>query len=239
MSKHTFLLADTETTIDGLVADFGAIVCDRKGNILTQCAVLTGGVFTDSTNHPLFFNDDAGYLWTKASLARRYEAYENMLSSGSRMIASVPAINNWLAKAVAMHNPILTAYNLAFDVDKCTNTGIDLTLFSKRFCLMQAAQTAYAHTKAYKRMVLECHAFNPRTDLGNMTFQTKAEIMARFVLNSPTLPDEPHTALEDVIYYELPILKKLCKSKSTKWLLNEPRPMTWRDCQVKDHFKPC
>ena len=238
MRKQYFLLIDTETTQDQLVADFGAIVIDRKGNILNQCAVLTGGIYTDPANHPLFFTSDSDPVWGKAHLDRRYETYRRMIKSGSRMIATVPAINNWLAKAAASYQPIMTAYNLPFDTHKCANTGIDLTLFNQSFCLWKASYTQWALTKAYKRMILECHGFNSPTEHGNMSYKTNAEMMARFVLDNPGLQDEPHTALEDLVFYELPILVKLLKQRSTKWLLNETRGFDWKTVQVRNHFKP-
>lgn len=238
MRRQHFLIIDTETTQDQLVADFGAIIIDRKGNILNQCAVLIGGIFTDPANHPLFFTTDPDGIWSESGQRRRYENYRRMLKSGSRMIASVNAVNNWLAKAAATYSPIMTAYNLAFDLHKCLNTGIDLTLFPNQFCMWQAGVTAWAHTKAYRQMVLDCHAFNSPTALGNMSFKTNAEMMARFALNQPDLEDEPHTALEDIIFYELPILKRLLKAKTTKWLLNEPAGFDWQAVQVRDWFKP-
>lgn len=232
------MIVDTETTQDGLVADFGAVVCDRKGNIVNQCAVLVGGIFTDPDNHPLFFTSDPDGIWSKDGQDRRYKAYDRMLNSGSRMIASVNAINNWLGKAAAQYQPILTAYNLAFDLDKCVNTGIDLTFFNGSFCLWHASFAAWAHTKAYRKMVLDLHAFNPPTRFQNMSFKTNAETMARFCLNQPFLEDEPHTALEDVIYYEMPILRKLCRTKSNRWLLDNRVRADWRKVQVKEWFKP-
>ena len=87
-------------------------------------------------------------------------------------------------------------------------------------------------------MALETHAFNPPTRYANMTYKTNAETMARFCLNQASLEDEPHTALEDVIFYELPILRKLLRTKSNKWLLENSTKANWRDVQVKDWFKP-
>ena len=153
------------------------------------------------------------------------------------MIASVGAINRWLDKVKATYSPYLTAYNLAFDQDKCGNTGIDLAQFeeNKRFCLWHAAFNKWAGTKAYKNFALSVHAFNPPTDLGNMSYKTNAEVMARFVLGNPQLPDEPHTALEDAKFYELPILLRLlATTKKRAWL--NPEPFNWRKVQVRDHF---
>ncbi len=237
--KNYFCIIDTETTQDSLVADFAAVIVDRKGNVMSQCAVLVNGVFTDMEKHPLFYTSgDDSALWAKAGLPARYDRYNRMVENGSRMVCSVAAINRWIDKAIATYDPIVTAYNFAFDREKCANTGIDLTGFRTSFCLWQAAYSQYAHTKNYRKMVLALHAFNAPTSKGNMTFKTNAETMARFVTGNLDLEDEPHTALEDVIFYELPILVKLFKSKSVKKVLENAQPYNWRDCQVKDWFHP-
>lgn len=232
--KDYFCLADTETTMDDTVADFGAIICDRKGRIYASCSVLIAGVFGIS---PLFYiaSENEENLWSKQGKDRRYDTYLEMIEQGTRQIASVAAVNRWLSKAVGMYDPILTAYNLAFDVGKCRNTKIDLTMFTRRFCLMKAAQHKWGRSKAYKNFVLTVHAFNPPTALGNMAYKTNAETMARFVLDSPDLEDEPHCALEDVIDYELPILVKLVNSTKKKVWMN-PQGTSWQGVQVKDHF---
>ena len=235
--KDFFLTIDTETTQDGLVADFAAVISDRKGKVYAECAVLVNGVFTDMENHPLFhIHGDDSDLWSKAGLPKRYERYNAMVAGGQRMIASVGAINVWLAKAIAKYNPYLTAYNLAFDREKCANTGIDLTDFAdKQFCLWHAAVTKWGHTKKYRNFVLASLAFNKPTAKGNWSYKTNAEVMARFVLDNPMLEDEPHTALEDVLYYELPILTKLVNSTAKKnWL--KPEKFNWRKFQVVDHY---
>lgn len=234
--KDYFLTIDTETTQDDKVADFAAVITDRKGKIYAQCAVLVNGIFTDMENHPLFTNEDAGPLWNAASLSRRYGVYNSMVNSGARMIAGVNAINRWLDKAKAEYDPYLTAYNVAFDRNKCANTGIDLNPFAdKTFCLWHAAFTKWGTSKPYRQFVVETHAFNAPTKLHNMSYKTNAETMARFVLGNPTLEDEPHTALEDVLYYELPILNRLIKTTPKKVWLN-PTPFDWNKVQVKDWF---
>lgn len=235
--KDYLLTIDSETTRDNLVADFAAVISDRKGNIVNQCAVLISGVYDDPTNHPLFYDNSAGELWGKRNLPKRYEAYNAMIESGSRMIASAAAINRWLDRAVNTYNPVLTAYNLSFDLGKCANTGIDLTMLTRSFCMWQAAYTKWGNSKKFLQFVLDTHAFNNPTSKGNMTFKTNAEVMARFVLNQPELQDEPHTALEDIIFYELPILNALLKSTSTKKLIEESRAYDWKKCQVKDFYK--
>lgn len=234
--KQYCLIVDCETTQDNLVADFAAVIADRKGNIHAQCAVLTNEIYTDSKNHPLFFTSDTTGIWSKLGQDSRYKQYARMLESGSRMIASIGAINRWLDKAKAGYDPYLTAYNLPFDLDKCEKTGIDLTPFHRRFCLWAAAYTKWGKSKKFKEFILSAHAFNTPTELGNMTYKTNAEIMARFVLNNNTLPDEPHTALEDIIGYELPIFTKLARTEKMVDLCNSVA-YDWRQVQVKDHFK--
>jgi hypothetical protein len=235
--KNHFLIVDTETTQDSLVADFAAVIVDKHGNIVTQCAILVNGIFTDMEQHPLFHSfGDSNDIWSKAGLPARYARYNKMVEAGSRMVATPAAINRWLDKAAAQYAPILTAYNLAFDREKCGNTGIDLTQFPRSFCLWQAAYTEWAHTKKYREAALALHAFNAPTKHGNMSYKTNAETIARFCTGNLSLEDEPHTALEDIVYYELPILVKLLKKRSARWLLESPRAYNWRDCQVRDWF---
>ena len=78
--KNYFLIVDTETTQDNLVADFGAVICDAKGQIVTQCAVLIGGIY-NSPEHLLFFDSTApsDAISIKAGQDRRYATYNNML----------------------------------------------------------------------------------------------------------------------------------------------------------------
>lgn len=238
MARKYFLIIDTETTQTDKVADFGAVLCDKQGNVISECGVLVREYYLDKTNHPLFHvKGDADPLWGQANLPRRYADYDNMLVNGSRMLATVPAINSWLAKVNAKYRPITTAYNINFDLGKCRNSGIDLDIFQTKFCLWYASANKWMHTREYRQFILDNVAFNPPTKFGNMSFQTKAEPMARFVLGDPSLDDEPHTALEDAKFYELPILKKLVNTTSPSIYLN-PKPITWRDVQVKDWFKP-
>ena len=43
--KHYYLIVDTETTMDEKVADFGAVIIDRKGNIQAQAGILLNGIY--------------------------------------------------------------------------------------------------------------------------------------------------------------------------------------------------
>jgi hypothetical protein len=226
--KQYFLILDTETSITDKVADFAAVVCDRDGRIYNQCAILVNEVFGVDD---LFYDKSADSIWSRNSLDRRMARYNTMLDSGIRSIASVNAINRWLDKAQEKYNPALTAYNLAFDNSKCSNTGIDLSMFQDKFCLWAAAVGNICHTKAYRQFCLDNHLFNNRTDRGNMTYSTTAESVTGFLRGE--LSDEPHTALEDIVGYELPTLVHILAKKQWRGKIV---PYAWSKHQVNQHF---
>lgn len=226
--KQYFLAIDTETTITDKVADFGAVIHDRKGNIYAQCGILIKDIFGVDD---LFYDRNASGIWSRASINRRMDNYNQMLNSGIRMMASVNAINIWLAKAIGKYNPTLYAYNLAFDESKCRNTGIDLNGFTNRFCLWGAAVGNICKTKKYRQFVIENHLFNPPTEKRNMTFSTTAETVTAFLRGEWT--DEPHTSVEDIIGYEMPTLIHILGKKDWK---EKIVAYNWREFQVKDHY---
>lgn len=232
--KKFFLVIDTETTQTDHVADFGAIICDKQGRVHKECGVLVADFYTQRDDHPLFHMGD--FLGGKANLPRRYEEYDTMLHDGRRMLASVAAVNRWLARVNAEYSPILTAYNLAFDRGKMRNSGIDCDQFSESFCLWHAAAEKWGNSKRYRQFILDNHFIGNRTQHGHMGFQTKADCMAKFLLGSE-LPDEPHTALEDARDYEVPILAALVKNTPPKKYMN-PTPYSWRNYALRDWFQP-
>lgn len=226
--KQYFLVVDVETTITDKVADFGAVICDRKGEIFAQCGVLVQNVFgVDS----LFYDVNASGLWSKSSIDRRMDNYNAMLHSGTRMLASINAINRWLEKTKGKYNPTLTAYNLAFDTAKCRNTDIDLTMFENRFCLWGAAVGNICNTKAYKQFVMDNHLFNTPTGKRNMTYSTTAEAVTGFL--SGTMTNEPHTSIEDIIGYEIPTMVHILKKRGWR---DKVTPYNWKAHQVNQHF---
>lgn len=243
MKPDYFVIVDTETTqpnkaenIPAKVADFGAIVVNRKGDIMSQCAVMVLGIYNNAEKYPLFHQGDgAENIWAKENLPNRYNKYNDMLRAGARQYGSHNAINKWLALVKGKYNPYLTAYNLAFDTDKCNNTNIDLGMFSKRFCLMKAACDKWAISKKYRQFILDNHYFKEPTKLGNMSYLTKAETMAHFVTGDNLI--EPHTALEDARDFELPILLRLLETqKKSRW--ENPQGQSWQNRQVKDWYIP-
>lgn len=201
-NKHFYLIVDTETTINNKVADFGAVLVNRRGDILEQFACMVSGVFgkVDLFADPSLADDE---FWSEQSAKRRAKDYYSMIESGERSIASPALINLWLQGIKTRYNPTVTAYNIAFDLGKCRNTGINLGIFSNRFCLMKAAK-AHIVNEAYVEF---CHEHNFLTKKLRMP-STTADTMAKFILGID-LADEPHTALCDARDYEAPILKHL------------------------------
>lgn len=226
MKRQYFLVIDTETTLNNKVLDFAAVVCDRRGKIYHSCAVMVKDVELST----LYHNRDVGYFNT-ANLERRIAKYNDMIADGRRIMASVAAINRWLDKCLEKYNPVLTAYNLAFDYDKCNNTGIVLDKFTNRFCLWNAASSIICHRKPYLRYVLQNHLFNAPTPKRNMSFRTDAEAVAGFVTGA--FIDEPHTALEDITGFEIPILLKVIAAKDWQSKICN---YSWNNFQVKDHY---
>lgn len=212
MKKHYYLIVDTETTMRGTVADFGAVIVDKQGNIVEQFACMVEGEFGV---HPLFFNPKAkaSDFWSAQSAQRRAKGYKKMLVRGDRVIASPAAIVRWLERVRGQYNPVVTAYNISFDLGKCRNTGIDLGIFGSRFCLMKAAKATIGQTAEYAEF---CHARNLLTPTGLL--KTTADAMARFIMGDD-LPEEPHTALEDARDYEAVILAYILRNMSRKKLL--------------------
>lgn len=226
--KQFFTIVDTETTITDKVVDFGIVICDRHGNIVKRAAVLVKGIFGVDK---LFYDKNASGIWSAASVSRRMDNYNAMLDNGTRILGSVTAINNWLNQAVGMYNPTLTAYNLAFDMSKCKNTGIDLSVFNNSFDLWAAAVGNICNTKKYKQFVMDNHLFNTPTLKRNMSFSTTAEAVTGYLTGEMT--DEPHTSIEDIIGYELPTLVHILKKKDWRKKIT---PYNWRHFQVKDHY---
>jgi hypothetical protein len=235
--KKHFLIVDTETTQDGKVADLGVVVCDKQGNIAYEGGFMVAEVFCDREKHPLFHVfGDANDVFSKASLPGRYRRYEEMLKDGRRMLASKAAINSLLTKINLRYKPVLTAYNLGFDTGKMANTGLDLTHFEQRFCLWHAAAQKWGTNKDFLRFVLDNGYLGNRTKNGHVGVQTKADVLAKFLLG-PGLEDEPHTALEDARDYERPILAALVKNTPVAEYMN-PTPYNWQSFAAKNLFKP-
>ena len=212
MKKHFYLIVDTETTQRGTVADFGAVVVDRQGAIIEQFGAMVLGhfgklpPFSDPTADPDAF-------WSEQSAQRRAKNYDAMLESGERSISSPALINQWLSGINARYNPVLTAYNIAFDFGKCRNTRINLGIFNSRFCLMRTAKRKIGVLADYQKFCYDNNLLTAKLRKPQMT----ADAMAKYIC--PDMPDEPHTALEDARDYEALILSYILRDTTRKQIL--------------------
>ena len=212
MNKHYYLIVDTETTKFQTVADFGAVVVDRKGAIIEQFGALVLGHFGQM---PLFSDPTANpdAFWSAQSAQRRLKNYDEMLESGERSISSPALINQWLAGIAARYAPILTAYNIAFDFGKCRNTRINLGIFNSRFCLMRTAKRKIGVLADYQAFCFDNNLLTAKLRKPQMT----ADAMAKYIC--PEIADEPHTALEDARDYEALILSYILRDTTRKKIL--------------------
>lgn len=211
--KHFYLIVDTETTTRQTVADFGAVIVDRQGQIIDQFGAMVLGHFG---KFDLFYDPSApdSAFWSAQSGKRRSKNYDQMLETGERSISSVGLINQWLAATNARYNPVLTAYNISFDLGKCRNTRINLGIFNQRFCLMKAAKRDIGVLADYQRFCYENGLLTAKLKQPQMT----ADSMAKYI-SGADLADEPHTALEDARDYEAMILAYILKTKTRKQLM--------------------
>ena len=123
-------------------------------------------------------------------------------------------INQWLVRVNAQYSPVLTAYNISFDLGKCRNTRINLGIFAESFCLLKAAKKQIGALAEYHAFCNE-HGFLTKK---KRIPSTTAETMARFIFGAD-LEDEPHTALEDAQFWEAPILTKILESVTRKQIM--------------------
>ena len=211
--RHYYLIVDTETTKKQTVADFGAVLMTKQGEIVERFGAMVLGHFGQM---PLFSDPSAhdSAIWSEQSAQRREKDYYSMLETGARSIVSVAGINQLLTRINAQYSPVVTAYNLSFDLGKCRNTGIDLGIFSQSFCLMKAAKRQIGSVADYHDF---CYTNNLLTAIQKKPSMT-ADTMAKFIFGID-LQDEPHTALEDAQFYEAPILTKILESVTRKKLL--------------------
>ena len=211
--RHYYLIVDTETTQRGTVADFGAVLITKQGEIIERFGAM---VLNHFGSLPLFSDPTApdSALWSEQSAKRREKDYYSMLDTGERSISSVGLINQWLTGINARYAPVLTAYNIAFDLGKCRNTRIDLGIFAQSFCLMKAAKRQIGTLAEYHEFCNANGLLTAKLRNPSMT----ADTMAKFILGT-SLEDEPHTALEDAQFYEAPILTKILESVTRKQLM--------------------
>lgn len=208
--RQYFLIINTVSTIEGTVADFGAVVCDTKGKVYKSIGVLVAGEYDVKE---LFYDENACGYWGVTELDKRKENYRRMLETGLRQLATVGGINRWLESARCAYHPELISWDLAFDLEKCRNTEINLSSYEQHYCLRHIAEAYFAEAKAFKSFILQSNAVNPPASFESMPYRRSAAVMAAFVQHK-TIEEESHTSFEDV-FFELPIF--LAIVKKPKW----------------------
>ena len=201
MKKHYYLIVDTETTFTrgevDTVADCGAVIIDRQNRVIESLGVLV----TEEADKNLHFA-----LGNPKETKKKYQL---LLNAGKRSYMTVAEINDWLEMVALKYSPVLTAYNIGFDMGKCRNTGIYLDQFDQRFCLWGASKATICLDQEYAEWCAENMAY---TATGRLS--TKADYVAQYL--DPTLPPEPHTALEDARDYESVILYRIINCPNTR-----------------------
>ena len=83
INRHFYLIVDTETTQRGTVADFGAVLITKQGEIVERFGAM---VLNHFGSLPLFADATApdSALWSEQSAKRREKDYYAMLESGER-----------------------------------------------------------------------------------------------------------------------------------------------------------
>ena len=146
MKKHYYLIVDTETTFTrgevDTVADFGAVIIDRQNRVIESLGVLV----TEEADKNLHFA-----LGNPKETKKKYQL---LLNAGKRSYMTVAEINDWLEMIALKYLPVLTAYNIGFDMGKCRNTGIYLDQFDQRFCLWGASKATICLDQEYARRFL-------------------------------------------------------------------------------------
>lgn len=215
--KKLYQITDTETSMSRKVIDFAAVICDRQGKIYHQISVLVSDYYDTET---LFYDRTGGYFG-RINLAKREQAYKTMLANGTRKMGSVAQINEWLDKARKL-GVVSTAYNLEFDKGVCYNSGIDLD-FDNEFCLWHEAQEIYGKRKGFINFCIQNGLLTAKFNL-----KTGAEAISAYVAGKFT--KEPHTALEDILHHELPVLVNLLRQKKGF----KRKAYNWRNYQLKN-----
>jgi len=231
MKRRYFLLVDTETTAENTVFDFGYLLVDRQGSIVEKA----GYILAETMGSDLFFlRDDP--KWTAKAAKAKKARYREMYRCGLRTLRTVQQVNADLVRIVTEYDPVMTAYNLDFDLKACAATRIELG-FSLMFDLWAAAAARICTTRNYRKWLLQTHGFTPRSKHGFMSMKTSAEYVGSYVRGLDRPDVEPHTAVEDLEFFELPILRQLLKARrSYGWLMDNPKP-DHRNFQVRDFYR--
>jgi hypothetical protein len=198
-----FLLLDCESTQpceannrQSHVFDFAYLLI-RKSDF----AIIEQGAYIlrDFCNEPLFYSSsDKNGIWSKKALPDRTEKYRQMLRTGQRELITVPQLNAVLMMINCNYSPVLMAYNLSFDYSLGLNSGLVLRFFKEKQCLMKMAIQIYLKRRGYWVFCLRNNLLSEKNFL-----RFSAQAIGGYL---GIQGNEPHTALEDLLEWEYPIL---------------------------------
>lgn len=206
--KNYYFLLSTEANSSGSAMDFSAIICDRNGLIQSCAAVLMKEQFQ--------LEDTASCLTAKEVKEndRQRSKYENFLLKGNRMMSTPNAVNRWVRNAFLEYKPLLTAYGLKRNEERCRKAGIDLSIFPQRFCLREAAIGNICQAKEYKKFA-ELNGLITSSERNERhIYQTDLSAISGFL--SGKYEKEKHTAHEDAIHHALPVIRFILNKRNWK-----------------------
>ena len=229
-----FLAIDTETTNEGMVLDVA--LCGYKSKKLVPIGS-QGYVIKEVWDRCLqgedfLFCGGNGHF-SRKSLDKRMAVYTKMLQTGKRKFISKEHLQT-LFDLYLGQDYVFTAYNNPFDIGKLQNTGI---VFPENFEQCDIWRTFQAYLQEHPTLlkkywttaVQNHHHKNNVLVTAHLTVRTNADTAARFVLGD-NIPPEPHTALEDVRLYEIPVLRWLF-ARNAK-IVNDGRD--WAEMSLKN-----
>ena len=187
MSKKYYLVLDTETLADARVPyDVAWVILDREGNVYEQYNALVAEVLE---------NETLRYLLKKDSFAKRTADF--YLNDGHPTISPFEHIFCEFDYALHVYDPVVVAYNAAFDVKVLNDYAkalIGMCFFSDEieiWDLWNMSLNTVCDSSNYVRWCID-HGFF--TEKGNIS--CSAEAVYSYLFKDDNFKED-HTALSD------------------------------------------
>jgi DNA polymerase III epsilon subunit-like protein len=238
-----YVIIDTETTSYDRAFDIGLVLTDLQGNILVKngkpraVGYMVSEIWEGLASQedvvkitkenekrrllglPLFEVPESVYydnseLWGINTINRRLTTFDHL----PRRIEKTEFIKG-VINSIINSGYIPVAYNAKFDKEKLENTGIringwlDLWGLSTQTLRKDTVLTARYVTK----MLHTVRGVRESSRYGVLpTIATSADLIYHFLIDDKA-PEEPHTALEDAMDYEQPLLKWSLSRGGNNW----------------------
>lgn len=210
--KETFLILDTETTIEGenmpnqSVFDIGWTISDREGNILKTRSYIVKEFKYQALHRRKAFLVDSGAVSSQVYFTK-------LLDNTIKVMEWQYIMGQLKRDCIKFNVEFIGAYNLGFDKRVIEKTsfffsGKEFDFFDNYFLIDLYHVSAYTilSTEKYKKFAKEHGLY---TEKGNI--QTGAEPCFKYLTNNLNYIEE-HTAFQDS-YDETIILHKLLNQK--------------------------